>query len=85
MVGEARYRTRILVVRPGDPARFNGTVLLNWQNVSAGIEGGAPAGRDLRGYAWVGVSAQEVGLYGFPAGMDRTDRVVFRGPPPRRP
>jgi hypothetical protein len=70
VIGEAGYRTRILVVRPGDPARFNGTVLLNWQNVSAGIEGGAPRrGEMYRGYAWVGVSAQEVGLYGFPAGM----------------
>ena len=28
-------------------------------------------GEVYEGYAWVGVSAQEVGLYGFPAGMDR--------------
>jgi Alpha/beta hydrolase domain len=68
--GQAPYRTRILVVRPADPARFNGTVLLHWQNVSAGVEGIAPSsGETYEGYAWVGVSAQEVGLYGFPAGM----------------
>jgi hypothetical protein len=68
--GRAPFRTRILVVRPADPARFNGTVLLNWQNVSAGVESGAPSsGETYEGYAWVGVSAQEVGLYGYPAGM----------------
>jgi hypothetical protein len=72
VAGQAPYRTRILVVRPLDAARFNGTVLLNWQNVSAGLEMGSPAGDELyRGFAWVGVSAQEVGLYGFPLGMDR--------------
>jgi len=63
--GEAAYRTRILVVRPIDPDRFNGTVLLHWQNVSAGFESRAPSdGETYEGYAWVGVSAQEVGLYG---------------------
>jgi Alpha/beta hydrolase domain len=68
----APYRTRILVVRPEEPARFNGTVLANWQNVSAGSESGAPSGGEpYDGYAWVGVSAQEVGLYGFPMGMER--------------
>src|ERR1700722_19893358 len=40
---QAHYRTRILVVRPVDPARFNGTVLLNWQNVSGGVEPPAPS------------------------------------------
>jgi hypothetical protein len=70
VAGEAGYRTRLLVVRPRDPAQFNGTVLLNWQNVSAGVESHAPRGGEVyRGYAWVGVSAQEVGLYGFPMGM----------------
>lgn len=72
-VGTAPYRTRILVVRPTDPATFNGTVILNWQNVSAGYEMGSPSGDELfSGFAWVGVSAQEVGLYGFPYGADRS-------------
>jgi hypothetical protein len=62
----ARYLTRILVVRPQDPAAFNGTVVLNWQNVSAGYEYGSLGIGDeaLGGYAWVGVSAQEVGIHG---------------------
>ena len=69
---EAPYRTRLLVVRPEHPGHFNGTVVVNWQNVSAGAEPRTPAGDELYcGYAWVGVSAQEVGIHGFPAGMGR--------------
>jgi Alpha/beta hydrolase domain len=69
---EAPYRTRLLVVRPERPNHFNGTVVVNWQNVSAGAEPRTPGGDELyRGYAWVGVSAQEVGIHGFPAGMER--------------
>ncbi len=70
--GEAPYRTRMLVVRPERADRFNGTVVVHWQNVSAGFEQPAPSdGEVFEGYAWVGVSAQEVGLYGHPPGMDR--------------
>ncbi len=69
---EAPYRTRLLVVRPERPSHFNGTVVVNWQNVSAGAEPRALAADEpYRGYAWVGVSAQEVGIHGFPAGMER--------------
>jgi hypothetical protein len=69
---EAPYRTRLLVVRPDDPRDFNGTVVVNWQNVSAGAEPRARTGDELyHGYAWVGVSAQEVGIHGFPGGMER--------------
>ena len=68
---DATYRTRILVVRPVR-APFNGTVVVSWQNVSAGYEIGSPSGEEIfDGYAWVGVSAQEVGLYGFPVGLER--------------
>ena len=51
-------------------AAFNGTVVLNWQNVSAGYEYGSlgPGDEALEGYAWVGVSAQEVGINGFSGG-----------------
>lgn len=71
--GEAPYRTRLLVVRPVDPERFSGTVTVNWQNVSAGFETGGASSDELfdGGHAWVGVSAQEVGVYGFAAGMGR--------------
>lgn len=67
--GTAPYKTRIVVVRPADPARFNGTVLVEWLNVS-GAGDSAPewaiAHRELlrRGYAYVGVSAQQAGVEG---------------------
>jgi hypothetical protein len=65
----APFRTRILVVRPADPARFNGTAVLSWLNVTAGYElGTADDDELLSGYAWVGVSAQKVGIDGFPPG-----------------
>jgi len=65
------YKTRIVVRRPISPWRFNGTVLLEWQNVTAGYELDAmwiPLAEHITrsGYAWVGVSAQYVGVHGFP-------------------
>jgi hypothetical protein len=68
----AAYTTRIVVRRPTDPKKFNGTVLVEWLNVSAGSDG-APDFSFLNrqivrdGYAWVGVSVQKVGLDGNPA------------------
>ncbi len=63
---KASFKTRILVVRPEDPATFNGTVVVFWLNVTAGFELGSASGEALRGYAWVGVSAQKIGIHGFP-------------------
>ncbi|MFA1541039.1 alpha/beta hydrolase domain-containing protein [Actinomadura monticuli] len=67
--GRAAYKSRLLVRRPADPARFNGTVVVEWLNVSGQIELSPDYwfARDelLReGYAWVGVSAQSVGVNG---------------------
>ncbi len=59
------YRTRIVVRRPADDRDFNGTVLLEWQNVTAGYDLDAlwsPDHMMRSGYAWVGVSAQRVGV-----------------------
>jgi hypothetical protein len=59
------YSTRMIVRRPADPRHFNGTVLTEWQNVTAGYDLDALWSPDqiLReGYAWVGVSAQRVGV-----------------------
>ena len=66
---EAPFRTRIVVRRPLEPDRFSGTVVVEWHNVSAGIDAAADWGffhRHLaaRGHAWVGVSAQKVGIDG---------------------
>ena len=66
---EAPFRTRILVVRPERAEAFNGTVVVQWLNVTAGYElGTADDDELLSGYAWVGVSAQRVGIHGFPEG-----------------
>lgn len=65
----APYRTRLLVRRPSDPSKFNGTVVVEWLNVSLGTDL-APTfdfvHREIvrSGFAWVGVSAQKVGIDG---------------------
>jgi hypothetical protein len=70
--GEAGYRTRLLVIRPKTSERFNGTVVVGWNNVSAGYEMPGLLGEEIfEGYAWVGVSVQEVGIHGFPMGMEK--------------
>lgn len=66
---EALFRTRFVVRRPIDPARFSGTAVVEWHNVSAGIDVCPDWGflhRHLcaQGHAWVGVSAQKVGIDG---------------------
>ena len=64
--GSETYRTRILVRRPVDPARFNGTVIVFWMNTSAGFDisdfGSAQLMR--RGFAHVFVSAQQQSVEG---------------------
>ncbi|NLV54485.1 MAG: hypothetical protein GXY13_02605, partial [Acidimicrobiales bacterium] len=66
---EADYRTRIVVRRPGDAADFDGTVVVEWLNVSAGADS-SPDYTYLvdelvrGGYAWVGVSVQSIGVEG---------------------
>lgn len=59
------YRTRIVVRRPVSAEKFNGTVLMEWQNVTAGYDLDALWDSDhvmRSGYAWIGVSAQRVGV-----------------------
>jgi Alpha/beta hydrolase domain len=63
----APYRTRVLVRRPKDPAKFNGVAEVEWLNVSGGLDAapnwGLGSAELLRGgFAWVGVSAQAVGV-----------------------
>jgi hypothetical protein len=65
----AQYATRLVVIRPSDPAAFCGTVMVEWLNVSAGRDIAVEwsySHRELlrRGYAWVGVSAQRAGIAG---------------------
>jgi hypothetical protein len=67
--GTAPYRTRVLIRRPADPSAFNGTVVVEWLNVSGGVDASPDysfmANEIHRGgYAWVGVSAQYFGVEG---------------------
>ncbi len=68
------YRSRLLVRRPAGQARFNGVVIVEWVNVTNGYD------TDVlwlyqkefllrEGYAWVGVSAQSVGVARPPNGL----------------
>jgi Alpha/beta hydrolase domain len=65
----APYATRVVVRRPLAPGSFSGTVVVEWLNVSSGSDA-APDWTYLsdeivrRGHAWVGVSAQHVGVEG---------------------
>jgi len=62
----AHYKTRLIIRRPSDPSKFNGTVVVDWLNVSAGYDSDTfdtfeqPFMR--QGYVYVGVSAQAVGV-----------------------
>jgi Alpha/beta hydrolase domain len=64
----APYETRIIVRRPSSPKKFNGTVIVEWLNVSAGES--SPDWDYLNpmlmndGYAWVGVTAQALAVGG---------------------
>ncbi|WP_242676654.1 alpha/beta hydrolase domain-containing protein [Rhodococcus sp. ABRD24] len=64
--GQAPYRTRLLVRMPKDPGRFNGTVVVEWLDVSGNVDTDVDFGymypELLQGYAWVGVSAQAAGV-----------------------
>jgi hypothetical protein len=66
---EAPYRTRAVVRRPLDAARWNGSVVVEWFNVSGGLDASPDwsfVHRHLlrEGFAYVGVSAQKVGIDG---------------------
>ena len=61
----APYTTRMIVRAPIDPRRFNGTVIVEWLNVSAqrdiDVDWDYGYNELLDGYAYVGVTAQVVG------------------------
>lgn len=61
------FKIRIVVRRPKSPAKFNGTVIVEWYNVSQGHDGEYDWFQSAEhmldaGYAWVGVSNQKVGV-----------------------
>lgn len=65
----APYRTRLLVRQPADAEAFNGTVVVEWLNVTSGIDldavfAWAPDELLRSGYVWVGASVQHVSIEG---------------------
>ncbi len=67
----AAYKTRVLVRAPADASKFSGNVIVEWLNVSGGVDAD-PDWTTLSeeivrsGDAWVGVSAQRIGVVGGP-------------------
>ncbi len=66
---KASYTTRIVVLRPNNPKKFNGTVVVEWMNVSGGFDTQPIwqyCNREFQrsGTAYVGVTAQKVGIEG---------------------
>lgn len=69
------YETRVIVRRPEKAADFNGTVVVEWLNVSAGRDSDPDFGflaPELltKGYAYIGVSAQRTGVEPGGLGME---------------
>lgn len=68
---QAPYRTRIVVREPAKAKDASGTVVVEWLNVSGGVDAD-PEWQSLReeivrrGDTWVGVSAQRIGVEGGP-------------------
>ena len=92
-IDSAAFTTRVVVCRP-EPAAANGTVIVEWLNVTGGLD--IPAlwmlsHRHLvrSGVTWVGVSVQETGIQGGGGAMpglslresapDRYDALVHPG------
>lgn len=80
----APYRTRVLVRRPADARSFSGTVVVEWLNVSGGLDAN-PEWTSLQeeitrqGHVWVGVSAQLIGVAGGPVLVVAPGGQLFAG------
>ena len=79
----APYTTRIIVTRPASAAAFNGTVMLDWVNVTAQFENAVDTveAHELlfrEGFAFVHVSAQAAGICCTPLTPKIWDPVRYR-------
>jgi hypothetical protein len=64
---QAPYTSRMVVIRPTNPKKFSGTVVVEWFNVTSGMDAGVDweFGHDQMmrtGDVYVGISAQSVGV-----------------------
>ena len=89
VVEEAPVTSRIVVYRPADAAAVDGTVVVEWLNVSGGLDA-APlwvfTHRELMrsGAAWVGVSAQAVGIHGGTSALGVVQGMALQEIDPER-
>jgi hypothetical protein len=79
---DAEYRTRLYVLRPADPAAFNGTVLMEWNNVTGQIDASpvwylAHEHLIREGFIFVGVAAQQAGHEPSPLALKAHDPVRY--------
>jgi Alpha/beta hydrolase domain len=82
--GTSPFLSRLVVCRPIDSANFNGTVLVSWNNVSAGFDGYTVDSAEILegGYAYVAVTVQRAGVHGMgehPMGLVQWDPVRYGG------
>ena len=63
----AAYKTRVIVHRPRDPAKFNGLLMCEWTNVSTfnDISNAINEPFWRSGYAYAAISAQKMGVEGL--------------------
>jgi hypothetical protein len=74
VAADVPYRTRMVVRRPTDPTKFNGTVLIEWLNVTDGFDGEyfwvqSHQYLTRAGYAYIGLSAQDNGISNANTGL----------------
>jgi hypothetical protein len=72
------FKTRVVVYRPVDTQSFNGTVLVSWNNVSAGFDGYNMDSPEIldSGFAYAAVTTQRAGVHGMgdhPMGLVQWD------------
>jgi Alpha/beta hydrolase domain len=77
---KAPYKTRIVVYRPIDAAKFDGTVVAEWFNETGGTDAAAAWLQShiqmiRSGMAYVGVDAQAGGINGEPGSLATADGV----------
>lgn len=87
--GDAPFTTRILVRRPEEPDAFNGAVVVEWLNVTSNVDVDVDFGffaeEVLReGYAWVGVTAQQIAVDSTGGGPFGDAAVGLRAWDPQR-
>lgn len=74
VASSAPYKTRVVVYRPVNPKRFDGTVVVEWLNVTGGVDAAAAwltghIEMIRAGMAYVGVDAQAGGINGEPGSI----------------